>query len=148
MDSVTQITNLLHRYAELIDGGALEGAAGLFASARFVLRGGKVLEGSEPVLALWRSSIRIHDDGTPRTNHVITTPSVEVDEAAGRATCRSYYTVFQSTSTLPLQPIAAGRYHAEFVRADGVWRFDPRDYSLFDHAGDLSQHLLIDPTRS
>jgi len=143
MDSVTQITNLLYRYAELIDSGDLEGAAQLFAHARFELRDGHVLEGAEPVLAMWRANVRIHEDGTPRTKHLITNPIVEVDEEAGRATCRSYYTVIQATDALPLQPIAAGRYHDEFVREDGVWRFDYRNYSLFDHAGDLSQHLLL-----
>ena len=147
MDAVTQITNLLHRYAELIDSGDLEGAAQLFAEARLVVGGGTVLEGAGPVLKLWRSSIRIHDDGTPRTKHVITNPIIEVDQEAGRATCRSYYTVLQSTPTLPLQPSAAGRYHDEFVCVDDVWRFACRDYTLFDHAGDLSQHLLFEPPR-
>ncbi|WP_235737683.1 nuclear transport factor 2 family protein [Nocardioides alcanivorans] len=145
MDSVTQITNLLYRYAELIDSGDLEGTAQLFAKARFELRAGHVLEGAAPVLALWQANVRLHEDGTPRTKHLITNPIVEVDEEAGRATCRSYYTVIQSTETLPLQPIAAGRYHDEFVREDGAWRFDYRNYSFFDHAGDLSQHLLKIP---
>ena len=75
--------------------------------------------------------------------HVIANPIIEVDETAGTATCRSYYTVLQATDSLPLQVIAAGRYHDNFERADGKWRFSYRDYTLFDLAGDLSDHLLI-----
>ncbi|WP_110205020.1 nuclear transport factor 2 family protein [Nocardioides daejeonensis] len=145
MDAATHIANLLYRYAELLDSGDLEGTAALFAKARLRMGGGRVLEGAEPILAMWRANVRIHEDGTPRTKHVITNPIIEVDDEAGRATCRSYYTVFQATETLPLQPVAQGRYHDTFVCDGGQWRFEERDYSLFDAAGDLSQHLLRAP---
>lgn len=134
------ITNLLYRYAELIDAGDLAGAAALFAHARIKLRGGQETD-SAGVLAMWRQRVVLHDCGTPRTRHVVTNPIVEVDEAAGTATCRSCYTVLQRTETLPLQVIAAGRYIDTFARVDGEWRFASRDYSLFDMQGDLSQHL-------
>ena len=80
------------------------------------------------------------EDGTPLTKHVITNPIVEVDEAAGTASCRSYYTVFQQTDDFPLQPVIEGRYHDEFERVDGVWRWSYRDYSLVDLVGDMSHH--------
>jgi 3-phenylpropionate/cinnamic acid dioxygenase small subunit len=143
MNSATQITNLLYRYAELMDAGALEDVAALFARARVKVGGGQVLEGAEPLLALWRSVVRIYPCGTPRTKHVVNNPIVEVDEAAGTATCRSCYTVIQATPDLPLQVIGAGRYHDVFVRLDGQWHFSERDYSLLDLVGDLSQHLLV-----
>lgn len=72
---------------------------------------------------------------------MITNPIVEVDEAAGRASCRSYYTVFQATDDFPLQPIITGRYQDEFECVDGEWRFSFRDYTLVDQMGDLSRHL-------
>ncbi|MCP1471726.1 3-phenylpropionate/cinnamic acid dioxygenase small subunit [Sphingobium sp. OAS761] len=143
MSAATAITNLLYRYAELMDAGDLEAVAALFERARIKTGGGEVVEGSAPMLALWRAHVRIFPDGTPRTKHVITNPIVEVDEAAGTATCRSYYTVLQQTDDLPLQAICAGRYHDAFVRADGQWHFSERDYSMLDLVGDLSQHLLI-----
>lgn len=143
MNSATQITNLLYRYAELMDTGDMEAVAALFARARIKTGGGETVEGSAPMLALWRAHVRIHPCGTPRTKHVITNPIVEVDERAGTATCRSYYTVFQATPDLPLQAICVGRYHDAFVRADDEWHFSGRDYSLLDLVGDLSQHLLI-----
>ncbi|MFK4793542.1 nuclear transport factor 2 family protein [Sphingobium sp. ZW T5_29] len=143
MNSATAITNLLYRYAELMDAGELEAAAALFERTRVRTGDGAVVEGSAPMLALWRAHVRIYPCGTPRTKHVISNPIVEVDEDAGTATCRSYYTVFQATPDLPLQAICAGRYHDAFVQVDGQWQFSERDYSLLDLVGDLSQHLLI-----
>ncbi|WP_150294251.1 nuclear transport factor 2 family protein [Sphingobium estronivorans] len=142
MNDATAITNLLYRYAELMDAGDLEAVAALFDKAR-IKTGDAEVEGSAPMLALWRANVRIYPCGTPRTKHVITNPIVEIDEEAGTATCRSYYTVFQAAPDLPLQAICAGRYHDAFVREDGQWRFSRRDYSLLDLVGDLSQHLLI-----
>lgn len=141
MSTATQITNLLYRYAELIDAGDLEGVTALLARAR-LKTDGKVVEGWEPIHALWRDNVRLHPCGTPRTKHVITNPIIEVDEVAGTATCRSYYTVLQAAPGLPLQPICAGRYHDTFVRENGDWRFSERDYSMLDLVGDLSQHQL------
>lgn len=145
--SSVAITNLLHTYAEHMDAGRLEDAAALFRHAR-VRAGGRAL-GEPELLALWRSSVKLHEDGTPRTKHVITNPILDVDEDAGRAACRSYYTVLQCTDTVPLQIIAAGRYHDEFERAGGAesggaWRFTARDYSLMDFAGNLGDHLLME----
>ena len=134
------ITNLLYRYAEMIDAGDLAGAAALFEHARIKMRGGEELD-SAGRPASWRRRVKLHACGTPRTRHVVTNPIIEVDEAAGTATCRSCYTVLQQTDTLPLQVIAAGRYIDTFARVDGQWRFASRDYSLFDMPGDLSQHL-------
>lgn len=143
MGSATAITNLLYRYAELMDAGKLEEVAAMFEDARVTLGGGKVVEGAAPMLEQWRTFVRIHPCGTPRTRHVITNPIVEIDEAVGRASCRSVYTVFQQTPELPLQAIASGRYHDTFERVEGIWRFATRDYSMLDYIGDLSQHLLL-----
>ena len=143
MSPETQITNVLYRYAELIDAGDFDGIAELFADARLsVLDAGGLSEvDGREVARIFGEQIRRYDDGTPRTKHVITNPIVEVDEAAGTATCRSYYTVLQQADGGPLQPIIAGRYHDRFERLDGTWRFTYRDYSLVDLVGDLSHHL-------
>lgn len=143
MSPETQITNLLYRYAELMDAGELEHVSALFDHAEVTLGGGRVVQGAAPLLEQWRAFVRIHPCGTPRTKHVITNAIVEVDDIAGTASCRSTYTVFQQTEALPLQAICAGRYHDTFVRVDGAWRFATRDYSLLDMIGNLSQHLLL-----
>ncbi|MBV8063183.1 MAG: nuclear transport factor 2 family protein [Nevskia sp.] len=143
-DSAVQIVNLLYRYAELLDGGDLAGTAALFRHARIRMAGGPDIDGSG-LLAVWRQYVKIHADGTPCTKHLVSNPILDIDEAAGHARCRSYYTVLQAAPGLPLQVIAAGRYHDEFERIDGRWRFAARDYSMLDLKGNLAEHLLVPP---
>lgn len=144
MSAAVSITNLLYRYAELMDAGDLDSAAALFAHARIKADAeGAVILDHTGLLEVWRGLVKIHPDGTPRTKHVITNPILDIDEAAGTAACRSYYTVLQQTETVGLQVVAAGRYHDAFERVDGVWRFCFRDYSMFDLKGDLRDHLRV-----
>jgi 3-phenylpropionate/cinnamic acid dioxygenase small subunit len=84
----------------------------------------------------------LYEDGTPRTKHVTTNAIIDVDEDAGTATCRAYFTVFQALEEFSLQPIIAGRYHDKFERVDGAWRFTER-MMLPELMGDLSKHLLF-----
>jgi len=142
--SDTQITNLLHLYAELMDAGRLEECCDLFADARVVLDAEAdppVVVDRDGLMQVWRSLVAIYDDGTPRTRHLVATPILEVDTEAGTATCRSTYTVFQQVAAGPLQPIISGRYHDRFERIDGTWRFAERIY-LADLMGDLSDHMM------
>jgi 3-phenylpropionate/cinnamic acid dioxygenase small subunit len=142
MPAETQIANLLYRYAEYMDAGDFAGAAALFQHARLkVGGGGDGTVDSATMLTLWESGVTRYPDGTPRTKHVVTNPIIDVDDAAGTATCRSYYTVLQQTGDFPLQPIVAGRYHDRFERVAGEWRFVFRDYSMMEMIGDVSHHL-------
>ena len=68
---------------------------------------------------------------------------IDVDESAGTASARSYFTVFQSVEGLPLQPIIAGRYLDSFERVENHWRFRRRQ-TIPELFGDLSRHLLFD----
>ncbi len=144
MNDATHIANLLYRYAELIDSGDLEGTAALFERAKVKMSGDTVVEGTAPMLEVWNSHVRLYPDGTPRTKHVITNPIIEIDEAAGTATCRSYYTVIQATPQLPLQVICVGRYHDVFAKDDDGWYFAARDYSMLDATGNMSAHMLVE----
>ena len=140
------VTNLLARYGECIDTGDFAAAAELFRHARIkvgVGPAGASIVDSVAILQVWEDNVIRYPDGTPRTKHVITNAIVDADEAAGRATCRSYYTVFQQLDDFALRPIIAGRYHDEFERVDGAWRWSFRDYSLVDLIGDLSHHLTM-----
>lgn len=143
-DSALAITNLLHRYAEAIDAGHLEEAAALFRHARIEAGGNGTLDHAG-LLALWRRIIVLYPCGTPRTRHLISNSILEIDEAAGTATARSCYTVFQATEQMALQAIASGRYLDRFARLDGQWCFSAREYRL-DLTGDLSRHLRASPT--
>ena len=141
----SSIENLLYRYAELIDSGDFNGIGELFSHAVLTGEGSQEeTRGAEAIARRYRATTRIYTDtGTPKTKHLITNLAIEVDEDAGSGLCRSCYTVFQRTDTLPLQPIISGRYHSRFERLNGVWRF-ARHHFLVDLVGDLSQHLLID----
>lgn len=139
--SAIELTNLLYRYAEFMDGGDLEGAAALFRHARIKVSGEGHYADANGLLLIWKQHIKIYPCGTPRTRHVITNPIIEIDQVAGRATVRSCYTVLQATDQRPLQLIATGRYHDEFECVDQAWRFCFRDYSLLDLTGDMSAHL-------
>jgi 3-phenylpropionate/cinnamic acid dioxygenase small subunit len=139
VSSEVQIANFLYRYAEYIDTGDFAGAASLFKHARIKLAVVGLVNADE-LLDIWKRLIILYPDGTPRTKHVMTNPIIEVNEAEGKATMRSYYTVFQVVSGT-LQPIVAGRYHDEFERVEGSWQCTYRDYSLLDLVGDTSQHV-------
>jgi 3-phenylpropionate/cinnamic acid dioxygenase small subunit len=140
----TEITNLLYQYAECVDSGDFDGAASLFEHAQLRVGpddGPNDIVNVDRILALWRRMIIVYPDGTPRTKHMVTNPIVEVDEGAGTATCRSYYTVLQRTDDFPLQVVVTGRYDDRFERVDGRWRFCYRDYTKIDQVGDISHHL-------
>lgn len=145
VDSARKIENLLYTYAERIDRGDLDGVAELFTHATIFGQENGPPEtqfvGVEGARRMYGMSTRLYDDdGTPKTKHITSNAIIEVDDAGGTATCRSYYCVVQATPALPLQPIIAGRYHDTFQVIDGEWWFATR--TLFvDLMGDLSQHL-------
>jgi hypothetical protein len=72
--------------------------------------------------------------------HVITNVTIDIDDDARRATCRSYFTVQQSVDDFSLQPIIAGKYRDAFEKADDGWRFTERIIHP-DLLGDLSRHM-------
>ena len=141
------IANLVYRYAELIDAGDFDGLGELFADAVITTEGNSARSrGAREVTEMYVNSTRRYDDnGTPHTKHVTTNLVVDIDDAREHATCRSYFTVFQQTAALPLQPIIAGRYHDEFRRTVH-WSFAGR-HIIVDLVGDLSQHLLFELRR-
>ena len=87
-----------------------------------------------------RENVIVHANGTPRTKHVTTNLAINVDEEAGTATARSYFTALQAVPDLALQAIVAGRYHDRFERCDGQWRFVER-HVITDLVGDVRHHL-------
>jgi hypothetical protein len=136
------IANLLFIYAERIDRGDFDGLAEMFADAEITAEGNNErYRGVDEVRDMYERWTRRYHDGTPRTKHLTTNLILEVDETAGKATCRSYFTVLQQTAELPLQPVISGRYRDRFERIDGRWRFVHR-HMITDLVGDLSQHLL------
>jgi 3-phenylpropionate/cinnamic acid dioxygenase small subunit len=133
------IENLIAAYAELVDDGDFAGLGGLLADAAFI-GSGLPVSGREAIEKMFSGTLIVYADGTPRTRHVTTNIAIEADEEAGTAVSRSYFTVLQALPGLPLQPIAAGRYHDRFERRDGHWRFTERRVRV-DLTGDVSRHL-------
>jgi ketosteroid isomerase-like protein len=142
--SARSIENLIATYAALIDAGDFAGLGDLFAEAVFGGEGDAVVRGAESVEKLFRTMVRVYEDGTPRTKHVTTNIRIDVDDAAGTAVAHSYVTVFQALPDLPLQPIVAGRYRDVFERRADAWRFVERRFTT-DLVGDVSHHLLVGP---
>ncbi|QDQ15898.1 nuclear transport factor 2 family protein [Streptomyces spectabilis] len=80
------VTNLIARYAELVDTGDVTDAA--------FLESGAAAEGSEAVGTMLRDTVIRYEDGTPRTHHATTSIAVESDRETVTARARSYVTVF------------------------------------------------------
>ncbi|OBK15577.1 nuclear transport factor 2 family protein [Mycobacterium asiaticum] len=142
--SATEITNLIYSYAQLLDGGDLDGVAQLFEHGRICgVQDGPpetVFEGAARVREMYEMATRIYEDGTPKTKHLTTNVQLLIDEDQGTARSTSYYCVTQATPDLPLQLIVTGHYQDTFHKIDGVWWFDTRTMFI-DQTGDLSQHL-------
>ncbi|MFC4243396.1 nuclear transport factor 2 family protein [Gryllotalpicola reticulitermitis] len=133
------IENLIARYAFLVDDGDFTGLGELLDAAEFNL-GTAAARGKADIEELAAAVLQTYPDGTPRTRHVTTNLIIEVDADAGTASSRSYFTVFQQTDDLPLQPVASGRYRDAFELYHGQWRFAAREVST-DLVGDTSHHV-------
>jgi 3-phenylpropionate/cinnamic acid dioxygenase small subunit len=139
LSSYRAIENLIAAYAELVDDGDFAGLGRLLAGATFTGSGPPV-SGPDAIEKMFRDMLIVYDDGTPRTKHVTTNVVIAVNEEAGTATSRAYFTVLQALPGLPLQPIVSGRYRDRFDRHDGQWRFAERRVRV-DLVGDVSRHL-------
>ncbi len=151
-DARNECRRLMCRYAEALDGGDMQTLRELFEHAELRSEGQEeVWRGGNGAVTMLSAFTIFYDaqempidvtqqPGTPRTMHVLTNMDVAVDAAGQGATARSCYTVFQSLSDFPLQPIVQGRYRDRFECVDGRWRFSERFY-IVSLQGDLSRHL-------
>jgi hypothetical protein len=109
------------------------------AGATFTGSGAPV-SGPCAIEKMFRDTVIVYEDGTPRTKHVATNIVIDLDEDAGTAAARSYVTVLQAAPGFSLQTIAAGRCLDRFERRHGQWRFTERRVHI-DLVGDVSHHL-------
>jgi 3-phenylpropionate/cinnamic acid dioxygenase small subunit len=130
---------LIVTYAELVDDGDFAAVGRLLADATFAGGAGAV-SGSDAIERMLRDNVIVYDDGTPRTKHLTTNLAIEIDEEAGTAVSRAYFTALQAAPGLALQPIVSGRYHDRFERRDGHWCFLERRVRT-DLVGNVSRHL-------
>lgn len=132
------ITELLYRYAELIDDGDFDGVGELLGRGTFM-----GVAGAAPIAELFATTTRRFPDhgNTPRTRHLVLNPMVELDGST--ASARSTFCVVQQTTTVPLQPIVVGRYADSFARDDTGWYFTERMVDV-QMVGDVSDHMNMD----
>jgi len=129
----------MNQYLFYFDTGAFDKLAALFEHGMVTKVGPLVVEGKEGILNFLKS-IKVYEDGTPKTRHVNSNIDLTIDEDKGTATGRSYVTVLQQTDKLPLQVIFSGYYFDDLERAAGQWRFKQR--IIRDPVmGDMSGHV-------
>jgi 3-phenylpropionate/cinnamic acid dioxygenase small subunit len=139
------ITELLYRYAELIDAGDFDGVGRLLARATFAGTKSASTSSAEAIAKLFGATTRRYPGhgNTPRTRHLVLNPIIEISTER-TATARSTFCVIQNTETVPLQPIVVGRYFDTFTCDDAGWYFTERQVDV-EMIGDISAHLMIDP---
>jgi hypothetical protein len=85
-DDRWEILQLLHLYAHAVDTGDFETFGGLFAKGTFRIPG-HTMRGAHEVKRHARESVLLYD-GSPRTNHFVQNPLIEIDpdqRTAGRS---------------------------------------------------------------
>jgi len=144
-DDRLAITELLYRYAELIDAGDFDGVGQLLSRSTFGGAASGSVSGAENIAKLFAMTTRRYPDhgNTPRTRHLVLNPIVEL-RGDGTATTRSTFCVVQDTETVPIQPIVVGRYYDTFGHDDTGWFFTERNVEI-QMIGDVSAHLMVDP---
>jgi 3-phenylpropionate/cinnamic acid dioxygenase small subunit len=139
------ITELLYRYAELIDAGDFDGVGQLLARSTFAGTRSQSTSGADTIAKVFAMTTRRYPDhaNTPRTRHLVLNPIVEVSPQRS-ATARSTFCVVQNTETVPLQPIVVGRYYDTFSCDENGWYFTERKVDV-QMIGDVSAHLMVNP---
>jgi 3-phenylpropionate/cinnamic acid dioxygenase small subunit len=141
-----EITELLYRYAELIDAGDFDGVGRLLSRSTFGGPASGSVSGADNIAKLFAMTTRRYPEhgNTPRTRHLVLNPVVELS-GDGTAATRSTFCVMQDTETVSIQPIVVGRYYDAFARDDQGWYFTERKVDI-QMIGDVSAHLMVDPS--
>lgn len=143
-----RIRGLLGTYCRLIDAGDFDGLGELMARARLTDENGEVVAtGAAEIARLYRATVRLHDDETPGTQHVVANTTFDEPAEDGTVVARSSYVVLQAVGDrVPLQPIVTGDYVDTFAQdTDGTWYFTERRFRI-GRTGDLSRHLRYNAT--
>ena len=140
MSDRAEIIALVHEYARRLDAGDLDGVAALFEQATWRSEStGEVRRGREEVRAVYERVLLY--DGSPRTKHLITNLTIDVEPDADRAVGECCFTVLQGIEAgKPIEIILSGRYVDQFEISAGAWRFSDRLF-VVDLAGNLERHF-------
>jgi len=137
------VERLMYAYARAVDRADFDELGRILGGATVTtnVSPGEAV-GADAIAAQWRTTNRVHADGTLRTRHLLTNVTIEFDESNNSARADAYFTVFQQTDSLPLQPIVSGSYVDRFQRDHGEWRFVGKHIEIA-LVGDVSDHLVI-----
>jgi hypothetical protein len=132
-----EITALVNSYALLLDGGDMDGVTALFAHSTWRSEPhGRVLRGIDEIRPVYQQLKT--DDGSPRTKHLLTNLTVDVETGARTAAAHCYWTVLQNVAPGgAINVILSGQYTDRFEKVDGTWRFADRLITV-DLTGDVS----------
>jgi hypothetical protein len=131
------ISNLIARYAELLNLGLIDEVGELFRYGRITSAGNPTTyTGTDEVVAMYRESVHF---GEKVPDTLIFTTNLQIEVAGDTASSRAYFLVVHQAPQ-GVEPVLAGRYHDEFRRVEGRWWFHHR-HMLPDLVGDLSTHL-------
>jgi hypothetical protein len=121
-----EIAALVHRYAELLDGGDVEGVIGMFSRATWRSAAtGTVLRTPDELRAVYSSLVP--DDGPIRTRHLVPTLSGEPYHGADEAAARCSYTVLEGGERgAPVRILLVGRYEDRYARGEDGWHLTDR----------------------
>jgi hypothetical protein len=125
------IAALVHGYAELLDGGDVEGVVAMFSRATWRSAAtGTVLRTPEELRAVY-SSLVPADGSPPRTRHLMHNLVIEHDDESDDATARCSYTVLEGDGLeggepgAPVRILLVGRYEDRYqCDADGWYLTD------------------------
>jgi len=129
-----EIAAIVHRYAELLDGGDVEGVVNLFSRATWRSAAtGTVLHTADELRAVYSSLVPA--DGPIRTRHLMHNLVIELDdvddESADDATARCSYTVLEGGDPGgPVRILLVGRYEDRYRRGDDGWHLADRVFHV------------------
>lgn len=139
VQDLIEIDRLLTEYCFAIDTGRLEDCAALFEHAEFSFEGFATVHGKAGVMGIL-SGIILHEDGTPRTRHILSNVRIDVADDGTSAKGQSYVTTLQQAGDQPLQAVFTGHYFDKFKKIDNKWAFVKRGV-FGPHFGDMSRHM-------
>jgi len=135
-----EIRRLVLDFAYAIDRADFAAASRMYEHSTFEIWG-RVITGRDEVREFLESTVRLYEDGTPKTLHATGSIVVDLDPSGVTATATSCTVVFQAVEGFPLQPIAHTRYIERFEKAEGGWG---RTRHIHERllAGDASHHVI------
>jgi 3-phenylpropionate/cinnamic acid dioxygenase small subunit len=131
MGAGADISAIVHRYAELLDDGDVEGVVAMFSRATWRSAAtGTVLRTPDELRAVYAALVPA-DGSPPRTRHLMHNLVIDHDDGADDATARCSYTLLEGDEPgAPVRILVVGRYEDRFHRDDDGWYLTDRLFHL------------------